>query len=391
MQGNGFRVTTVARFHRKVCVLAISCIAGCARFPISDSESANALGVVALANIEALTLQDSSGLLTPLKMFVTSASLNPSTQFNSVFRADAACMEDAAYPGGTNYAGNFEALLGAPTHRNPGSTAWVITPGRRYIRAADEVEIQTADQSGRLTFPLKAAIDPGNVTAVWTGFAADWSVLNHCTSWSSAAGTGQDGSTNALTAATLDLTASPCSGARKLICVEQPAPQERPALRIFPTNVPRRPGVDFTSVASADALCMADANYPGSGTYKAMITASGVRRASNQQSQGDFQLDWVLQASRKYVRASDGLEIQTTNRRGLFPFPLKNSLASVGANFWGGLTGYWTSGSDCSGWTSSSGAAFGGAGSTVGRDRFSIAAGSNPCSNSTTRLLCVEQ
>ncbi|MCE9596789.1 MAG: DUF1554 domain-containing protein [Spirochaetia bacterium] len=378
----------------KICrLLVLFPLVACTRFPINQGEADSALAAIALANLE-ISRSDvgATAPLPPLGIFITSASLNPGTQFNSVFRADAACMEDAAYPGGTNYAGNFEALLASPVHRNPTlSGSWVLHPERKYIRTGDQVEIQTADSSGRLTFPLKAAVDPGNVAGVWTGFAADWSIANHCASWSSTAGNGQDGSTNGITNATLAVSDTPCSGSRKLICVEQPLAPERPALRIFVTSLPQRPGIDFSSIATADARCMADANYPGTGTFKAMITGSGVRRASNLPSQGDAQLDWVLQPSRRYVRAADGLEIQTTNRRALFPFPLRNAFSTIGANFWGGLTGYWTSGNDCSGWTSSSGAAFGGAGFSSLRDRFSIATGSNPCSNTTTRLLCVEQ
>jgi hypothetical protein len=58
---------------------------------------------------------------------------------------------------------------------------------------------------------------------------------------------------------------------------------------------------------------MADANYPGEETYRALLS-DGVTRSVNK--------DWVLIAGVKYVQADTGTVIATANSSSVFTFPL---------------------------------------------------------------------
>lgn len=318
----------------------------------------------------------------PLRIFVTASTYTPGTTLTSVYQADNLCMTDPAYPG----SGVFEALLGAPGRRTPASpAAWVIRPGRSYVDLSGNA-LQDADSTGLLPFPWRNPLTPGD--AVWTGLSATWSVGNTCSSFSSATGTGDTGQTGGTSALTLNSASIACSSSARLICVEQPA-AEGPPLKVFITAAAARPAVDFSNVAGADARCMTDSRYPGTGNYKAMIHAGGQRASSSNFFEGDFQIDWVFQSERRYVRASDGAHLQDSNRRRLLPLALRSS-AGTGL-IWTGISQFWTSGNNCSDWTSSAGAIFGSVGSASNLDRFFLSTGGNPCSNTMTQLLCVEQ
>lgn len=138
------------------------------------------------------------------------------------------------------------------------------------------------------------------------------------------------------------------------------------ALRIFVTNSTHNAvygGTAAAAIAAADAICMADANYPGSGTYKAML-ANTSRRAcssSNCSSAGVSEhIDWVLAPNMLYTRP-DGTAIGSTNSLGLLEFPLTNSFkaGSLSDLVWIGLESGWvTSSHTCSNWTSMSGTAY---------------------------------
>lgn len=159
-------------------------------------------------------------------------------------------------------------------------------------------------------------------------------------------------------------------------------------------------------ILGADAKCNwgADANWPGSGAYKAMIVnmANRVACSTANCSTGNIEhADWVLKPNTTYVR-SDGLTvIFTADANGVWNFanPLTNSITSTsGWNYqaWTGLNSDWTSAGnslDCTGWTLISGV--GNLGVSTGynsgySDVYNIIAYNQNC-NLVGRLYCVEQ
>ena len=113
-------------------------------------------------------------------------------------------------------------------------------------------------------------------------------------------------------------------------------------------------------ILAADALCMKDANYPGTGTYKAMIVDGVNRIASVTANAGDGQVDWVLKANTKYFQSDGTTQVMTTNANKLFTFgTLDNPFDAVPTDmYWTGLNLDWTTYPDqggnnqnCSGWS----------------------------------------
>ncbi|GMT49798.1 MAG: hypothetical protein IEMM0008_1337 [bacterium] len=144
-------------------------------------------------------------------------------------------------------------------------------------------------------------------------------------------------------------------------------------------------------IAGADAKCMADVNYPGSGTYKVLAADGTNRVASVSANKGDGQVDWVLQANTSYARR-DGTALMTTDSNGLFVFgTMHNSWDGTITFDATGLSDDWTGDpNNCRNWTSNSSEikASGGFNSSTGSG--AIAIGSSNCSN-TAHLICVEQ
>lgn len=113
-------------------------------------------------------------------------------------------------------------------------------------------------------------------------------------------------------------------------------------------------------VYGADNYCQIDAKNPDVNvTFKAMLADGSMRVASVTADTGDGQIDWVLAPLETYVRSEDGVTIGTTDFNSLFSFPLSAGFASTGAQVWTGLTGTWTSGNSCNGWTDGTGGASG--------------------------------
>lgn len=113
-----------------------------------------------------------------------------------------------------------------------------------------------------------------------------------------------------------------------------------------------------TGIAAADALCMADSNYPGTGTYKALIVDGVNRVASVTANAGDGQVDWVLKPRTTYYRSDGTTKIMTTDASGIFVFgALDNSINGAGALYMTGIDSDWTlydvtaQNENCNGWT----------------------------------------
>ncbi len=107
-------------------------------------------------------------------------------------------------------------------------------------------------------------------------------------------------------------------------------------------------------VTGADAKCMSDANYPGVGTYHALITDGTTRVAcSTPDCTGGISehVDWVLLANATYCRTDGTIEIGTTSNIGLINYPLANTISASTNTIWTGLHIGWTDNLDCSHWS----------------------------------------
>lgn len=150
----------------------------------------------------------------------------------------------------------------------------------------------------------------------------------------------------------------------------------------------------FDSVAAADAKCLSDFSYPGTGIYKALIVSgSGTRVACTTPNCTTLEgTDWVLGADTTYVRSDGSTIIGTTNSGGIFTFPLENTFSSFTSGTpWTGLSTDWTTSADtCMSWTSNLGASNGIVGDMSQTTSTSISLFANPCKGFNS-LLCVEQ
>jgi hypothetical protein len=110
-----------------------------------------------------------------------------------------------------------------------------------------------------------------------------------------------------------------------------------------------------TGIAGADDKCMADSNYPSSGTYKAMIVDGTNRQACTTENctTGITQhTDWVLRPNVTYIRPDASvppvmLPIFTANWNGVFDYSAApgagySPLATTAFYFYTGLSMDWT-------------------------------------------------
>ncbi|MCT8335332.1 DUF1554 domain-containing protein [Leptospira sp. 85282-16] len=154
------------------------------------------------------------------------------------------------------------------------------------------------------------------------------------------------------------------------------------------SGYPPNPG----SAKNFDTFCSSDGNYPGTGTYKAMVVDGVTRRASISANIGDGQIDWVFAPNRTY-RQTEGV-IGTTNSAGLFISALSLRF-SVNSKYWTGLYSDWTTNTSntCDLWRSNSGSFTGIMGQGNSTAIASITAGwpADSCNVSNQQLICVEQ
>ncbi len=159
-------------------------------------------------------------------------------------------------------------------------------------------------------------------------------------------------------------------------------------LRVFVTAAEYTPG---TGIAGADAHCMADANRPADGVYKALIagTTRGICADADCAS-GPSPVDWVLAAASSYVLAPDGVELFETDSDALIAWPIAVVLTPGGVNQFSGFDRDWTLRPDfhCDDWTSTTGDA--GVGWTHSLDSAFLQGGSVGC-DASRPLVCVEQ
>ena len=146
-------------------------------------------------------------------------------------------------------------------------------------------------------------------------------------------------------------------------------------------------------IAGADSLCMSDPNYPGAGTYKAMLVDGINRVATITQNTGDGQVDWVLQPNTDYVQADGVTPIMTTDNNGLFVFgTLTNSISTTAKIVWTDMLASWISNTtNCSAWTSNSSTVNGTYGDSTSLIGAAVGVETLSCDTATMALYCVQQ
>ncbi len=166
-------------------------------------------------------------------------------------------------------------------------------------------------------------------------------------------------------------------------------------LRIFVSE--RTSNGNIGGVSNADAKCMTSDNYPGSGTFKALIGHSSQRLAcdvSEDCSTSEVgRIDWPLKKNTPYYRLDGVTRIATTNALGLFEFDLAASISDDSAAVWTGLNSDFSinTGFNCTDWSDSGGAPSQGVtGESDSVEDISFDSNSTECSD-TAHFYCVEQ
>ena len=171
-------------------------------------------------------------------------------------------------------------------------------------------------------------------------------------------------------------------------------PKPRP-LRIFVTSSTTHGKIGSSGgIANADSFCMGDANYPGSGSYKALLSDGQDRIAcANAGCSPSGAVDWVLKASTPYIR-TDGTTITSTTSAAIFTFPFTHEIVTGGySGIWTGLKADFTSSADnCLKWKSSTNPDVGANGiGNVTADTAINVGGSSACDTWSYPIYCVEQ
>ncbi len=157
---------------------------------------------------------------------------------------------------------------------------------------------------------------------------------------------------------------------------------------------------NLEGIPGADAKCMADSNYPNTGTYKALLADGLVtgRVASMTANMGDGQVDWVLLSNNDYYRYSDKKFIFTANSKDLFSFgtfddPFNSGFPDNNNIYWSGInaSGGWITDSNCSNWLSDDITKIGAYGEVNKINASAIGVGATVSCNNMHHLVCVEQ
>ncbi|WP_246838529.1 DUF1554 domain-containing protein [Leptospira levettii] len=168
-------------------------------------------------------------------------------------------------------------------------------------------------------------------------------------------------------------------------------------------------GASANGPAGADLKCNSDANTPGTGTYKAMVTDGTNRRACSTTNCGGGageNIDWVFQSGRVYIRANDSASLFTPSTAGIIAAPatiLNHSFYSGSSTYyWTGIAqnpDYWATALaqtdyTCNGWTTNANISDGGRVGISNSTTYSAfrSGGGQNCNNSSLfHLVCVEQ
>lgn len=154
-----------------------------------------------------------------------------------------------------------------------------------------------------------------------------------------------------------------------------------------------------SGVSQADAYCNNNsyANWPGSGTYSAILAASDRTATTAGCTTGSCsstgQSNWSLKPNTRYYLHPGGTSLLfTTNAQALFPFgALSNSFGTGGEGHWTGLNTNWTTAANnCDNFTKGTPyeSTFGAGAAT---NNTAISSGSTADCNATKRILCAQQ
>ncbi len=165
-------------------------------------------------------------------------------------------------------------------------------------------------------------------------------------------------------------------------------------------------GGKANAIASADSLCMADANRPAGGsTYKALLVDGVNRVACTTANCGggvSEHIDWVLHASTTYTRSDGTTVVMTTGTTGTWdfvdpitdPHNLPATFDTAASQYRTGLDWDWrtyAAGWRCGGsWTDGTNAGFDDYGFGNRADDSAIGGGASTC-DLLKPLLCIEQ
>lgn len=135
-------------------------------------------------------------------------------------------------------------------------------------------------------------------------------------------------------------------------------------------------------VSAADAQCMADANKPVTGTFKALLWHDTERTTTT---------DWPLKPNTQYFRTDGVTPITSTDALSQLTFNFTNAIG--GGNVWSGInifTSPWEGlpGSNCFNWSNNTLASIGLGGAT---DQTALGFDVFTCQVDTAQLYCVEQ
>ncbi|WP_167882295.1 DUF1554 domain-containing protein [Leptospira langatensis] len=137
----------------------------------------------------------------------------------------------------------------------------------------------------------------------------------------------------------------------------------------------------------ADAICSTEVSgHPTlpSGSYKALEVSGTIRRASAPQ------INWVLKPNMQYWDIATSAKAYDTDANGYFLDSSGNGISSSGVGFWTGLNADWTTGSNCSGWTSNSNTVLGVDGNQSDATISGVSSVAVAC-DSVLSLICVQQ
>jgi hypothetical protein len=146
--------------------------------------------------------------------------------------ADTYCNSDSNKPGdGSTYkaiiidALNRTACTNTNCSPAGGAVNWVLYASANYVRASDAANLFTTNANSIFVFGTASnSFDSGTQKQYWTGFsnANPWTIGGgDCNNWTSTAGSGRGGNSNATDYTSIRAFSSNCNTSLYLLCAEQ--------------------------------------------------------------------------------------------------------------------------------------------------------------------------
>lgn len=133
--------------------------------------------------------------------------------------ADAICNADPAKP--AIIPNTYKALLAVSgTRTGAPLTGWVLSASTKYFQSNGTTQIFATNASSIFSFGAFSSAFSG--TTYWTGLTNGWGPnANHCTNWTSSAGSGEIGDGTSTGSGSIANTTSLCNVTNSIICVQQ--------------------------------------------------------------------------------------------------------------------------------------------------------------------------